>query len=94
MNCTRPGIIYSVNKLSGFINNQSMDNWNVVNMFLKYLKCILDYKLYYIGYLSVLERYSDTSYTFNTKDSKSTREYAFILGRAVVSWKSFEQRVF
>ena len=35
MNCTRPDIIYSVNKLSGFISNQSMDNWNVVNKFLK-----------------------------------------------------------
>ena len=61
MNCIRPDIIYSVNKPSGFISNQSIDNWNVVNRFLKYLKYILDYKLHYIGYLSVLERYSDTS---------------------------------
>jgi hypothetical protein len=54
MNCIRPDIIYSVNKPSGFISNQSIDNWNVVNRFLKYLKYILDYKLLMQPYYSIV----------------------------------------
>lgn len=55
------------------------------------MKYILDYWLYYIGYLVVLERYNGSNWICNTNDSKYTSEYVFKLGRVVVSWKSFKQ---
>lgn len=55
MSYTRLNIAYSVNILCKFINNSSIYHWNVINKVLKYLRYILYYDLYYIGYLVVLK---------------------------------------
>jgi hypothetical protein len=44
--------------------------------------------LHYTRYTSILESYGDSKWIFDVKDSKFTSEYVFILGGAVVSWKS------
>jgi hypothetical protein len=54
---------------------------------LKYLRYIMDYELYYIGYPMVLEGYSDINWT---KNLKSTSRYIFTLGGVAMSWKSFK----
>jgi hypothetical protein len=54
---------------------------------LKYLRYIMDYELYYIGYSMVLEGYSDINWT---KNLKSTSRYIFTLGGVAMSWKSFK----
>lgn len=51
----------------------------------------MGYTWNYIGYLVVLEGYSDVNWIFNTKDSKSTIRYIFILDGVVLSRKSFKQ---
>jgi hypothetical protein len=49
---------------------------------LKYLRYIMDYELYYIGYSMVLEGYSDINWT---KNLKSTSRYIFTLGGVAMS---------
>lgn len=91
MNCISPDIANSISKLSRFISNSSMDMQKAKKKVVEYLRYILDYWLYYIGYLVVLERYNGSNWICNTNDSKYTSEYVFTLGRVVVSWKSFKQ---
>jgi len=45
----------------------------------------LDYCLHYIGYLLVLERYSDANYISDIKDLKFTSGYFFTFGGATKS---------
>lgn len=61
MNYTGLDITYSVNKLSRFTNNLSMNNWKAINIVIKYLIYTLDYELYYTSYLMVVDRYSDAN---------------------------------
>jgi len=60
-------------------------------MVLKYLRYTLNYELYYISYPYILERYNDTNWISDTKDSKSTSRYVFTFGGVVVLWKSTKQ---
>ena len=58
---------------------------------LRYLIYTLSDGLYYTRYPAVLEGYSDANWISDTKDSKSTNGYVFLLGGAAVSWKSSKQ---
>jgi hypothetical protein len=44
----------------------------------------MNYRLHYTSYLAVLEGYIDVNWIFDTKHLKSTSEYNFRLGGAVV----------
>ena len=52
-------------------------------MVLKYLIYILDYKLHYIRYSTILKSYGDANWIFDTTNSKSTSLYIFTLNRVV-----------
>ncbi|KAL0288543.1 UNVERIFIED_CONTAM: Retrovirus-related Pol polyprotein from transposon TNT 1-94 [Sesamum calycinum] len=90
MNCTRPDIAYSVNKLSRFTSNPSKDHWKGLIRVLRYLKYTSNYGLHYTRYPAVLEGYSDANWISDSKDTKSTSGYVFTIGGAV-SWKSSKQ---
>jgi hypothetical protein len=62
-----------------------MDHCKVINRILKYLRYVLDYRLHYTRYTSILESYGDSKWIFDVKDFKFTSGYVFILGGAVVS---------
>jgi len=55
MNYTWIDIAYSVNKRSRYTSNLSINHYKVIKRILKYLRYILDYRLYYTGYLVMLE---------------------------------------
>jgi hypothetical protein len=55
MNYTGIDIAYSVNKQSIYRSNLSINHYKVIKRILKYLRYILDYRLYYTGYLVMLE---------------------------------------
>lgn len=85
MNCTRLDSAYSINKLSRFTSNPSMDHQKAIK---KYLRHTMDYGLHYTSYPAILKGYSDANWIPNTKDLKSTSGYVLTIYRAVVSWKS------
>ena len=52
---------------------------------LRYLRYTLNDGLYYMRYLAVLEGYCDANWISDTKDSKFTSGYVFLLGGAAMS---------
>jgi hypothetical protein len=91
INCTRPDITYTVNKLSRYTSNTGNDHWKATIRVFNYLWYTLTYGLQYTIYLVVLEGYSDANRISNIKDSKSTSEFIFTIRGTAVSWKSFKQ---
>ena len=51
----------------------------------------MNYGLYYNGFPSVLEGFSDANWISDLDEMKSTSGYVFILSGSVVSWKSAKQ---
>nr|GFA66361.1 zinc finger, CCHC-type [Tanacetum cinerariifolium] len=85
MTCTRPDIAFAVGKLSRYTTNPGTQYWQAILWVLKYLKKIMDYRLTYTGYPSVLEGYTDASWISNTEDNLSTSGWVFLLGGGVIS---------
>lgn len=50
-----------------------------INKALRYLRYTLNYGWHYTRYLTVLEGYGNTNWISDTKDSKSTSGYVFIM---------------
>ncbi|KAL0303186.1 UNVERIFIED_CONTAM: Retrovirus-related Pol polyprotein from transposon TNT 1-94 [Sesamum radiatum] len=86
MTSTRPDIAYAVGKLSRFTSNPSTHHWQAIRRVLKYLKKIMYYGLCYSICPSILEGYSDASWTTNVEDHSSTIGWVFLLGGGVISW--------
>ncbi|GKD34153.1 zinc finger, CCHC-type containing protein [Tanacetum coccineum] len=91
MTCTRPDIAFVVGKLSRYTSNPGTQYWQVFQRVLKYLKKTMDYSLTYTGYPSVLEGYTNATWTSNTKDNSSTSGWVFLLGGGAISWASKKQ---
>nr|GEW58141.1 zinc finger, CCHC-type [Tanacetum cinerariifolium] len=91
MTSTRPNIAYAVGRLSMFTSNPSRQHWHVITRVFKYLKGTTNYGLSYVGYHSVLEGYSDTSWINHVEDSFSTSGWVFLLGGGAISWASKKQ---
>ena len=81
MNCIRPDIAYAVGKLSQYTQSSNQDHWTVVRRVLKYLRDTINYGLYYSGFPSVLEGFSDANWISDSDEMKST-------SRSAVSWTS------
>ncbi|XP_073129639.1 secreted RxLR effector protein 161-like [Henckelia pumila] len=90
-NCTRPNLVYTVNKLSRFTSNPSEDHWKTLMKVLGYLKYTSSYGIVYKKYPAVLEGFYDANWISDTKDSKSTSGYVFTIGGGAVSWRSSKQ---
>ncbi|GJV10897.1 zinc finger, CCHC-type containing protein [Tanacetum coccineum] len=91
MTCTRPDIAFVVGKLSRYTSNPGTRHWQAIQRVLKYLKKIMDYKLTYTAYPSVLKGYTDASWISNTEDNSSTSGWVFLLGGGAISWASKKQ---
>jgi len=91
MTCTRPDIAFAVGKLSRYTSNPSQAHWQAVYRILKYLKHTMDYGIYYTGYPSVLEGFSDASWITDQDDHTSTSGWIFNLGGGAISWGSKKQ---
>ncbi|GJY04448.1 hypothetical protein Tco_0370388 [Tanacetum coccineum] len=91
MTCTWPDIAFVVGKLSRYTSNPGTQHWQAIQRVLKYLKKIIDYRLTYTGYPSVLEGYTDARWISNTEDNSSTNGWVFLLGGGAISWASKKQ---
>ncbi|XP_071686991.1 secreted RxLR effector protein 161-like [Rutidosis leptorrhynchoides] len=88
---TRPDIAFAVGKLSRYTSNPSSVHWQALNRVFKYLKGTMDYGLFYSGFPSVIEGYSDASWITNMEDHSSTSGWVFLLGGGAISWASKKQ---
>ncbi|GJV19594.1 zinc finger, CCHC-type containing protein [Tanacetum coccineum] len=88
---TRPDIAYAMGKLSKYTSNPSTHHWHAIIRVFKYLKKTIDYGLSYVGFPSVLEGYSYTSWITNSEDHTSIASWVFLLGEGAISWASKKQ---
>nr|GEV40192.1 zinc finger, CCHC-type [Tanacetum cinerariifolium] len=91
MTCTRPDIAFVVGKLRRYTSNPGTQHWQAIQRVLKYLKKIMDNRLTYTVYPSVLEGYTDASWISNTEDNSSTCGWVFLLSFGAISWASKKQ---
>ena len=59
---TQPDIAFTMSLLSQFLKNPSEFHWNAVEHVLKYLKCMIDYKLTLRRKQERLVRYADADW--------------------------------
>ena len=85
MNCIKFDIAYPVGKLSRYTQSLNQDHWTIVLRVLKYLRGTMNYGLYYNGFPSVLEGFTDANQISDSDDMKSTSGYVFTIGGGVVS---------
>ncbi|GJW20077.1 zinc finger, CCHC-type containing protein [Tanacetum coccineum] len=85
------GELEMVNWKRRYTSNPGTQQWQAIKRVLKYLKKTMDYRLTYIGYLLVLEGFTDASWISNTKENSSTSGWVFMLGGGAISWASKKQ---
>ena len=88
-----PYISYVVGRLSRYTQNPSNEHWTALERVFKYLRGTLYYSLYYKGFPSVVEGFSDANWITDSLDIKSTTGYIFLLGGATISWGSKKQTI-
>ncbi|GKA74545.1 zinc finger, CCHC-type containing protein [Tanacetum coccineum] len=69
----------------GYTSNPGTQHWQAIQRVLKYLNKIMDYRLMYTGYPSMLEGYTDASWISNTEENSSTSGWVFLLGGGAIS---------
>ena len=88
VNYTCPEMTYVVNKVSWFTSNREKYHWKMIGRVPIYLRYALNYVLHHIRYPILLKEFIDANWIYDTKDTKSTRGYVFIIGSKVLSCKS------
>ena len=88
MHCTRPDVAFAVNRLSRYTSSLSVEHWKAIVRVFSYLKKTKDLGLYYFGYPTVLEGYSDSNWVTSVGDNNLTSGWLFNLGGGAISWAS------
>ena len=85
--CTRPDILFAVNKASRRTSNSNLEDWiNVIKIF-RYLKGNPKYGLKFKN-SNPFDIYIDANYGGDTETSKSTTGYRIMMNGAPTSWYS------
>ena len=92
---TRPDLLFAVGILSRHMETPTPEHYIGVRRVLRYLKGTQDYDLFYKkGDLKgELIRYSDSDFTGDCNDCKSTSGHIFFFGGMAVSWSSQKQSI-
>jgi hypothetical protein len=88
--CTRPDVLFAVNKLSQFLRDPSDAHWKAALRVLNYLVSTKHLRLKLGGALSC-SGYSDSDWAEDRADRRSTSAYTFRIGEGAISWKSRKQ---
>ena len=78
---------------SRYTQNPSTEHWTALKRVFKYLRGTLDYSLYYKGFPSVVEGFSDANWITDSLDIKFTIGYIFLLGEEAISRGSKKQTI-
>ncbi|KAH0606528.1 uncharacterized protein H6S33_003362 [Morchella sextelata] len=89
---TRPDLAYPVTMLSQFSSCPTKTHLAAVYRVLRYLKGTLDWSLFYAKTPpTALIGFSDASYASDIDDHCSFNRHCFMLGEALISWRSYKQ---
>ena len=95
---TRPDISYAVNKCAQFTSNPNTIHWEAAKRIVHYLLHTCEYGITYTshgngvkGYAHNLASYTDTNFTRDINDWKSTSGWVFTYNSTPISWASKKQ---
>ncbi|KAK6143263.1 hypothetical protein DH2020_023611 [Rehmannia glutinosa] len=92
LTASRPDILHDVCLCARFQSNPKESHMSVVKRIFRYLKCTIQYGLFYPKNENFsLKGYSDSDYAGNIDDRKSTSGSCQFLGDCLVSWFSKKQ---
>uniref|UniRef100_A0A1X7V2K5 Reverse transcriptase Ty1/copia-type domain-containing protein n=1 Tax=Amphimedon queenslandica TaxID=400682 RepID=A0A1X7V2K5_AMPQE len=89
---TRPDIAFAVGNVAKYTSNPTEQHWKAVKHIFRYLAGTINYGLLYAREESLkCLGYSDSDWTGDLDKRKSTSEYGFLVGGALVSLRSCKQ---
>jgi hypothetical protein len=88
--CTRPDVLFAVNRLSQHLRDPSEAHWKAAVRVLQHLKTTSHLKLRLGGAL-ICSGYSDSDWAKDRDDRQSTSAYTYRIGDGAISWKSRKQ---
>lgn len=88
---TRPDIMFAVNFLSRFNNNNSTQHWSAAKRILRYLQGTKGVGLKYIKGNKSLEGFVDADWGQCLQDRKSYT--GFLLSDCAISWQTKKQKI-
>lgn len=90
----RPGIMYSINLISRFMESPKDTHWKVGIFFLRYIIGTIQYEIFYVDWKdNYVVGYIDNDFAGTIDDRKSISNYAFHLGTTLISWASKKQPI-
>jgi hypothetical protein len=92
--CTRPDISYAVSQVAKYSSKPSYVHWEAVKRIFAYLKGTISFGISYFRGVKdgVLLAFSDSDFTGDADDRRSTTGNIFILNGGPVSWRSQKQK--
>jgi hypothetical protein len=91
---TRPDIMYASILISRFMESPKDSHWKMAKRILRYVAGTLNFGLWYTKSDSnQLSGYTDSDFSGNLDDRKSTYGHAFHLGMNFISWASKKQSI-
>ena len=94
LTCTRPDILYAVGVVSCFMENLITTHLKAAKRILRYLRGIINFGLHYsISDDYKLVGYSDSDWSGDIDDRKSTSGFVFYMGDTAFTWMSKKQPI-
>ena len=94
LTCTRPDILYAVGVVSRYMENPTTTHLKATKRILRYLKGTTDFGLYYsVFYYYKLFGYSDSGWSRDMDDCKSTTSFVFYMGDTAFTRVSKKQPI-
>ncbi|XP_073221562.1 secreted RxLR effector protein 161-like [Cicer arietinum] len=94
LTCTRPDILYVVGVVSRFTEAPTTTHMKVTKRILCYLKCTLDYGLFYSSSNDFkFFGFCDSDFAGDIDDRKSISGFIFFMGDCAFSWSSNKQPI-
>lgn len=89
----RPDIMHGVSLISRFMDYPKEMHLLPAKCIFKYLQGITNYEIMYKREKSELFSFTDSDYTGDPNDRKSTSGYVFMMGPGAISWSSKKQLI-
>ncbi|GJS97140.1 retrovirus-related pol polyprotein from transposon TNT 1-94 [Tanacetum coccineum] len=94
LTCTRPDILFAVGLISRFMEEPTTKHLKIAKRILRYIKCTVDYgMLYSISEDFKLVGYSDSDWSRNKDDERSTSRFLFFLRNNAFTWSSKKESI-